>query len=366
MRPCLPPILALLALGCGKPEPLTFTTFNAGLAVAFVPSAHERAPLVADAVAGLDSDVVCLQEVWLPEHVDLVRKAAKGRFDHTWFPEPDQLDMTAPACADAEIDPLVSCIETSCGGVCDDELVDCLFANCVLDFLGLGDTCTTCVMAHVGNAEPAEVAATCKAGGIAYAYGGSFGTGILSKYPIEVEHIVLDSTTNRRGLAHAVVDAPDGPVDAWCTHLTAGLSAIPYTGPFESWEAEQAAQVAQFADLLADAPDPVVVMGDLNNGPATHDAEAEFEENYQVVSAGFDDPYVEQDGRCTFCPDNHLSSVDTDAVGRLIDHVLVRGFEASEVAVRRELDKALPIESCGATIDGNYSDHYGVSVTLTP
>ena len=48
----------LLVVACGKKDdeeagPLTFTTYNAGLAVAFVPSANERAPMVADAVATL-------------------------------------------------------------------------------------------------------------------------------------------------------------------------------------------------------------------------------------------------------------------------------------------------------------------------
>jgi endonuclease/exonuclease/phosphatase family metal-dependent hydrolase len=359
---------ALILVACGSVEPTTYTTyttFNAGLAVAFVPAANERAPDVADAVAALESDFVCLQEVWMPEHVAMFEDAAKGTFEHTYFPEAQQGVMADAACPAEEIDPLAACIEDECGDKCDDELVDCLFASCLLDFLSLGSTCSTCVMAHVGIADAAEVQATCSTTGIEYAYGGSFGTGILSKYPISVDETVLTSTTNRRGLLHAVVETPEGDVDAWCTHLTAGLSSIPYNGTYESWEAEQAAQVTELAALLVDAPDPVILLGDLNSGPATDNADAEFLANYDVVSSGFDNPYMDQDGRCTFCPENKLSSVDSDETGRLIDHILIRGFEAELIEVRRDLDGSLATESCGAAMDGNHSDHFGISVSIT-
>ncbi len=366
MRHALLALLTVFAAGCGKSEPLTFTTYNAGLAVAFVPSANERAPVVADAVAKLESDVICLQEVWLPEHVAMFESAAKGSFEHTYFPDAQQTQMTAPACAPGELDSLVECLGVDCGAVCDDELVDCLFDSCPLDFFQLSKTCSMCVQAHVGTAEADEVEATCTAGGIEYAYGGSFGTGFLSKHPIKVDEEVFFSTTNRRSVLHAVIETPDGDVDAWCTHLTAGLSLIPYPREEGSWETEQADQAALLADFLKDAPDPVVLMGDLNNGPATKDADEEFLANYEtILGAGLTSPFVDEDGACTFCPENLLSSVDSDETGKLIDHVMIRGFEEKELSVKRELDKSLTVESCGVDGPGNYSDHFGVSVTIT-
>ena len=361
--------VGLALAGCKKdeqPTPLTFTTYNAGLAVAFVPSANERAPVVAEAVADLQSDVICLQEVWIPEHVALFESAAAKNFDHTYFPAAQQETASAPMCEAGELDALAGCIDSECGGVCDDELVDCLFSSCPLDFLSLGKDCSRCVQSQVGSTSDASVVEdTCNNGGQEYAYGGSFGLGILSKYPMTVEEIVLDSTTNRRGLLHATVEAPDGDVDVWCTHLTAGLSLIPYPRDTGSWESEQLTQAEQLGALLADAPDPVVAMGDLNNGPSTAEANAEFEANYNaIMAAGMEAPYVAQDGRCTFCPDNNLSSVDSDQLGRLIDHVLVRGF-GGKARVRRDLDGPLDTETCGSAIDGNYSDHYGVSVTVS-
>lgn len=362
-------LTALSLTACGKSEPFTVSTYNAGLAVAFVPAANERAPDTAQAVAALETDLVCLQEVWLPEHVALFDEAAKkAGFEHRYFPDPQQEDMPSPACAAGELDDLITCMDVDCGSVCDDELVDCLFASCPLEFLTLGKTCNRCVQAHVGTATPAEVADECNNGGIEYAYGGSFGTGILSKYPFEVEEIVLASTTNRRGLLHATVEGPEGPIDTYCTHLTAGLSLIPYPRDEGSWESEQGDQVALLAGLLADAPDPVMVLGDLNNGPATNDADAEFEAHFQMLlDEGMKAPYVDLDGSCTFCPENALSSVDSSETGELIDHILIRGFDPeAELSVRRDLDQALTVTSCEAPLDGAHSDHYGISVTMTP
>ena len=43
---------------------LKLTTYNAGLAHTFVKYATERVEKVAEGLAQLDSDVICLQEVW--------------------------------------------------------------------------------------------------------------------------------------------------------------------------------------------------------------------------------------------------------------------------------------------------------------
>ncbi|MEM6954419.1 MAG: endonuclease/exonuclease/phosphatase family protein, partial [Myxococcota bacterium] len=57
----------LLTLACGSdsdPVELRVETYNLGLAGAFVPNeAVRRAPVI-EAVANLDADIVCLQEVW--------------------------------------------------------------------------------------------------------------------------------------------------------------------------------------------------------------------------------------------------------------------------------------------------------------
>src|SRR5262245_56122168 len=59
----------------GAAGPATIVTWNLGLAPGFVDFAAERAQLGAEAVAGLDADVVCLQEVWQEEDVAKVLAA---------------------------------------------------------------------------------------------------------------------------------------------------------------------------------------------------------------------------------------------------------------------------------------------------
>ncbi len=365
MSRLLPLICAVALAGCGSSD-VTFVTYNAGLAVGFVPGANERSAPVSQAVAGLDADVVCLQEMWLPEHVTELTGAAADAFPESHFLAPSQEVGTDPACAEGELDSLATCLDTSCADVCTDELVDCALSSCTFDFLGLEPTCMRCVQANIGD-DADVIVSTCETETTEFAYDGSFGTGLVSKHPIvSTEDLVLSSTTNRRVVSHAVVDAPGGEVDVYCTHLSAVFSVIPYPRDEGSWSQEQVEQIEAalgWIDQTAMTND-VVLMGDMNNGPATADAQAEESDNYALLADGrFRNPYANQDGRCTFCPDNAISSVDSDTTGRLIDHVFIDGF-GGVLAVDRVLDQAIDIETCGQTVPGALSDHYGVSVTV--
>lgn len=352
----------LLLAACGGE--FTVATYNAGLAVNFVPGANERAPATADAIAGIEADVVCLQEVWLPEHVDAVGSAASS-FDNQFFPDAAQLDFDTAACEVADVQPLVDCLADQCGDVCGDELPDCLLSSCAFQFVGLEDDCMRCAQANV-DLDPDDVFNLCTTGGTEYAYGGSYGTGILSKYPMgPVDELVFDSTTNRRSVLHSVVEAPGGDVDVYCTHLTAVFSVIPYPREEGDWDLEQADQITAMLDFMdtSGSTGRSVLLGDLNTGPEIGDSAAEVEDNWEILdAAGMDNAWVEQAGDCTFCPDNRISSVDSDEDGVVIDHVFSTGFKKFEA--ERILDQAVEIESCGETIPGAHSDHYGVLTTL--
>lgn len=356
------PLLLLVACGGGE---FTVATYNAGLAVGFVPGANERAPATAAAIAEIDADVVCLQEVWLPEHVADVEGAASG-FAETYFPDAAQEDFAAPACVVDDVQPLIDCMDANCADACTDEIPDCLLSNCALSFVGLEDDCSRCAMANVGKAA-SDIFDVCTTGGVEYAYGGSFGTGVLSQHPIaSVEELVFDSTSNRRSAIHAVIEAPKGDVDVYCTHLTAVFSGIPYPRAEGGWEQEQNLQITQLVDWIDSSAqtDSVVFMGDLNTGPAVGDSIAEVEDNWDLLAAtGMDNAYVASTGACTFCPDNAISSVDSDEEGVVIDHIFTTGF--SEGVATRILDEAVTIESCGESIPGAHSDHYGVRTVLT-
>lgn len=349
------------------PGDYTFVTYNAGLAVGFVPAADHRTPAIGPAVAELDADVVCLQEVWLPEQVNAVAAATSTAFPHQHFP--DAAQSHDALCNAGELDSLLTCMDDAgCADACIDEVDDCLFDNCPIDFLLLPKDCMRCAMANVGST-PDVIADTCQTDPIEYAYGGSYGTGLLSKHPIlSTEELVFESTSNRRSALKAVLDTPDGEMAVFCTHLTAVFDVIPYPREEGDWEDEQAVQIGQLNAWTEEATqDHVVLLGDMNTGPAVGGMGAEVAENWALFAAAdWTIPFLDAP-TCTYCADNPLlaGSADDDA-SRVIDHVMLRGFSATG-ATGRVLDQTLAgTESCGTSFDpGALSDHYGVTTTAT-
>lgn len=369
-RPSLAIVVVLAAIACKKkddnetPTPITVATYNAGLALGFVPGTESRAPLVADALAGLDADIVCLQEVWLPEHVSAIEASVGGAYPNRFVPAPLQSDDAS--CAPGELDNLLTCISDSCDFTCADSVPDCLFDSCPIQFIGLSKECMRCAMANVGE-DPSTVAETCGTAPVEYAYGGSFGTMLLSKHPIGVvDQHVFSSTSNRRSVMHAEVDAPGGELSVFCTHLTAVFDGIPYPREEGNWDIEQLAQIEEMNAYVDDVGgEGRILLGDLNTGPGLDGIRAEAPAGYAALTdAGWSVPYVELDGRCTFCNDNPLIASPDDDDDRLIDHVMMKGpLEATEAA--RILDGTVSAESCSVDLTTSaLSDHYGVQVTL--
>ena len=365
--------LALFSLLPGCPgegddadEPLTVVTFNAGLAVGFVPGAEDRASKASEAVGGLTADVVCLQEVWRSDHVDGMLTATGTAFPHAFMAEPSQEILDEPACGADDLEPLITCVSDNCDLGCLDDMIDCMFASCAFNFLTLEKPCMECVQANVGR-DPDDIEQTCTAEHTKYAYDGAFGTGILSAYPLtSTDEHVFASTTNRRSLLHAVVDAPMGPVDVYCTHLTAVFDLIPYPKEEGSWEEEQTAQIADMLAFIDSSATTgrTVLAGDMNAGPDVGDSVADQLANWNAIAAsGMAVPYVDAEGPCTFCSDNPLQGTDTDTDDRVLDHVLVDGFGPA-TAAERVLDQEITTERCGEQVPGAYSDHYGVLVTV--
>jgi endonuclease/exonuclease/phosphatase family metal-dependent hydrolase len=258
--------------------------------------------------------------------------------------------------------------------VCQDELVDCVFTNCVGQFLQLPKSCQGCTMANVGGT-PEEIQGICEKQSTSFAYGGSFGTGILSKHPFvgDPVHEVfaegndpLDApaTTNQRGAHHAVIDAPLGKVDVYCTHLSPVFATIPYPRDSGSWAEEQAAQIRALSAWIADSKetDTVILVGDFNTGPAEPGIDPEVPDDYAALASGYANFYASADPECTFCEDNPLVN---DSTSVLIDHVLVSGFDGEGSGERIFMD-TIPVSTCDTTIDGALSDHYGLEMTLTP
>ncbi len=350
---------------------LRLTTWNAGLADGFVPYTPERRPLAIAAIAAIDADVVCLQEVWQDADVDAVIDGAAATFPHTYHvaTNDDASVGLPPACTPGEAGPLKVCVEAGCSAAPD--LADCALSKCGPEFQATSLGCQTCMAANIALTIP-EIFQACALGSSQFTFAGRNGLILLSRTPLKQPTMtVLESFLVKRAVISAQVDTPAGALPVLCTHLSAGLAQVKYAGKAASWEAEQAEQVVAVRALVAsvaDADGRAVVMGDTNSGPAiAPDIDGEAEANYvQLVGSDLVDPWVAQaDRTCTWCADNPLTGYPKG--GTLIDHVLLRGGAklATNATATRILDGPIEVEHDGAKVTVRLSDHYGVSVTVT-
>lgn len=357
MRPIL---LLLLLAGCH--DPVTAVTWNVGLAVGFVPGAEARLDGAASAIAALDADVVCVQEVWLPDQVAAIEAAAADTFPYTAFATPDPDDRPEPACAETDLAAITACAEANCDTTCVDGLADCLIASCPLPLAALPTDCQRCAFAQVGH-DLDTIVQTCTTMDTRMSWDGSYGIGLLSRTPLDdVTLEAFPSALLRRGALHATTRTPAGRADVVCTHLAADLSPLPYTEDDGTWAGENEEQVGLLLDFAATgAEDRTIVMGDFNTGPAGDGFDAELAESWaDVERSGFAVPFVDHVGTCTMCPDNPLRGEGSDEM--LIDHVLIDGF-SGEVTAARALEDTFSVTTCAGTFDAAWSDHYAVRVT---
>lgn len=369
-------LLSLSLLACGGDDiaddggTATFATYNAGLARGFVPLAEERSAVTAEAIANLQADVVCVQEVWLEEDVTALTTAAADSFPTAIFREPDPGEVAEePACTNEEAGPLETCARANCGDVSNDDLAGCVLGMCGPEYEATSDTCQGCLAANIGGSLD-DILMACALGGGSYAYGGSFGIGLLTDGEIlEQDALVFESTLNRRAVQHARIALPAATVDVFCTHLSAVFDDIPYPGEAESWEAEQAAQIDAmrlFINEHAGAGGGVVLMGDFNTGPAIGDLAGEVPDNYAALVSGYDNPYLEQASpACTFCAENPLVGGADDDDSVAIDHVLLRDLPGEVVSTERILTEPVTVQGADGPVPTAYSDHFGVAATVS-
>ncbi len=357
----------------------TFVTWNVGLLRGFVPYAGARREAVAEAVACLAADIVCLQEVWLFEDatgrwvaddIELVVDTARARFAHHHVVITEAGDAST-CCEPGELDELLACIEKNCADASAESLAELAAQHCHQQFLALSSGCQACIAANLGK--PIEqIAAICKDKSSGFTAHGHNGVLLLSRTPFSaLGHLELPGALVKRVVLHArVVLEALGEVDVFATHLAADLSyKIAYPGgEFASFEQEHAAQVEH---LLAYIDQRVgsgfaVIMGDLNCGPSKGDIVGELESNYnRLVEAGFFNPYVDPQAspRATYSSENTLNK--PGKAEKVIDHVLIRGPRAVEVLEAvRIMDETAPIVVEGEQQALHLSDHYGLRVVV--
>jgi endonuclease/exonuclease/phosphatase family metal-dependent hydrolase len=141
---------------------------------------------------------------------------------------------------------------------------------------------------------------------------------------------------------------------------------------YGGWPEENAAHVEALIDWVEEKAGDggqVVVLGDLNTGPAGDGITASFPENYaQLPEAGFENAFLRgDDAACTFCGDNPLVASESGEAGAAIDHALTRGIDG-DIDVERVLDGRIdieiPSEDGEETLSTALSDHYGLRATI--
>ncbi|MFZ4577661.1 MAG: endonuclease/exonuclease/phosphatase family protein [Myxococcota bacterium] len=380
MRPWM--VLAVVWMGgwagCGGdgdgqvelPRTASFATWNVGLAYNFVPLATERRQAVFDAVAGIDADVVCLNEVWLKEDLQAIEAAAKAAGFQGVFYNYTQEDIAdlPVACTEGDTKDLGPCATTNCQNVVD--LVGCVTTQCKASFEAISSGCLTCLASNLDKNIDGILNACAKGGG-KYSYGGANGLMLLTRAPMtEPTWVELKSSLIARDYLRAKVTPQGRPLDVYCTHLTATMAAVQYPGEFGSYAAEQAQQIdALVADVTArSASGGAVVLGDTNCGIANGSAvSAELPENFaRFTVAGFSDPFASSAGAtCSFCNENPLvaSGADKGSPNVLIDHVLLHGVSGSSKG-QRILQQPVTVEVNGVPQTTNLSDHFGLRVEV--
>jgi endonuclease/exonuclease/phosphatase family metal-dependent hydrolase len=340
-------------------------TFNAGLAVGILPYTTERLPHVVDALAALDVDLLFVQEFWLDSHWQALRTAVRAKLPHALRPQA-ALPSRGAVCTEEQLAPLVACAKKHCAGLRDEALARCVIEHCAAQGFALPSECLNCIASHPsGTLEqilarclgavaptvapapapgpaPAAVPRSSRYDGL-IAYGGSFGTGLLSRAPLtRTETLAYYSTVNARGAVYARVDAGTlGEVNVFGTHFSPG-------------GAEQGTQVDELLAWIDSKgrETPVMLLGDLNTAPGS----SLFG---KIRRAGFREPDV-LDTRATFGAG--LGTGHVSASGWRIDHVLVRNADA-HITSRRILDVPVKL-NVGRGVRTTLSDHFGVLAIL--
>jgi len=340
-------------------DPLTVTSYNVGLALNFVPYTKERLPVNEELLADYDSDVLCLQEVWLEEDVEAIERALIDDYPYIYTVEPEQVFSDEAPCTDEEIADFADCGNTQCPDLSGNDLVACAQAQCLAELVGLPPSCFDAVVATVAipdiTVDILVDTVTQPAG--KFTYDGALGLILASRHELqqrEFQDFIEDSSTSHRGALYAEINVNEQSHVVGCTHSTANLSAtIPYpeSGKHGSWEGEnrfmQEQMIAYVNDKAGDKP--IFFGGDFNCSiaNASNGVDAEFPANCQLwLDDGFVDAAAEQ-LPCTFCNDENLilqQGSGTD--NTLLDHVFVKNLETSDsIVADRIFDDPVSIEA---------------------
>lgn len=418
----------LILAGCSSddtaPSPPTgqdvaFDTFNVYFAGSFAPYEEQRRQPVIDAIASMDTDILCVQEAWRKSDKDLIAAGAKARFpyvvsfdDNLETPIDDATDQdggvpptpTAPPCAAQEqldkVNLVLACVKDKCSTIPGSEdgmttSTECAVKECTSEAAALlyGSTadqkCYGCAATQLPTDTLKTIKEKCTTNPRAgLAFDGQAGVMLLSRFPLEnPEQRVIPGTWNRRTILRATAKLPGGlSVDVYCNHLPSVFyqPAYPYTGDYglgetgsKGWENElmlDAQKLVSWVEARSGG-NRTVILGDFNASPELKDyaiepdgaAAYEFLKSKftQAVPAGFKP-------KCTYCGKGENFLAGPMGPNTWIDHVFVKNIPATAVkSYERRFTEAIvavPSADAGAPDGGPFmvplSDHFGVHVVL--
>ncbi len=371
---------AVLSAAPRAPEPvppgaMRVATFNAGLAPGVIAYAGARAPRVVEELASVPLDLLCVQEFWLEEHWQSLVSATAARMPHTYRAS---RPAVTTRCSSDELRPLEKCVSERCAGKDADSVASCVVARCAAVATQVSAGCLDCLIERpLGDLD--TIAGRCRADEPTVssrpsskarttaqpkptkpiaAFGGSSGTGLLSREPLTDRDVIeFTSEMSNRSALYAKMSRPDGPVHVVCTHLGTG----------EQEQHEQLERVLAWVGQKTADGAPVLLLGDLNIGPELprNGVRPRHLANLaRLNDLGFRSVYAEQPGaRCTYCDSNPLNGGIEGEGGTLIDHVFLKGPLTGSQSTRL-LEKKIEVRVSGQPLRTAPSDHYGLAVTV--
>lgn len=351
-------LLSLVLSGCAEDEgpsiaPMSYMSYNAGLAHGAVALSAERIPEILTALQAEPVDVLCLQEVWRDADYDRFVSELSSVYPHNFRELTRDESPKTVKCSAQGTNDLNTCVDDNCTpqGISAGECVDTV---CKTEYDALTLECKLCLAAN--TADPFACVLT---GARDYTYDGRNGLILFSKHPIDnPTYTPFDTLLVKRGVINAQIQG----VNVQCTHMSSDLApTVPYPEgrDFSDWVSEHAAQIEAIDSTATSGCN--VLMGDLNTGPATANLTGEIVDNFASIEAkGYADPFP--DATCTWCIENPLTGSSTD---RKLDHIMTRGCDGTTTESARAFDQEITVTNKdGDELTTRLSDHYGVTMEM--
>jgi len=364
-------------------------TFNTALARS-VGDYENRTLLTADAIKANNADMYCLQEYWLESDINNLLQTVSDKYPYHysaihyrqgalrkptnemgWLEYLKTSASRSSPCSFTDIKNIATHLlpcayKGGCMGKFNESgeaAAQCLAQNCksLIKSDKIQPECYSCIL--LMSAGFGEVASACAPDFIDRRNRwNSPGLVLLSKSEMSnlkyVDFSPGRDSVVERGYLEADIKNVSKVI---CTHLTTvSKYNFEYDVDFANYTEQQKNEIDQLITRFGETDH--LVMGDLNIGPTVKDNEdseknlaGDVQENYNIFkSAGYKDPYLEQDGRCTYCKNNPLVKYYDN---NDYDHILVLGDAMKVSQAKRILD---------GTVPRVISDHFGVEATVCP